>query len=562
MSNKSEKNEMNENEKLNLMNKIDNSRKNRLIILASLGILGLTIRLYFFPYDVPLFGDAQGYFWYANDMSILNQFPVGHSLTNNGWPVFLSGIFQVMDTNSFLDYHNIQRFVGVIFSVITIIPIYYLCSKFFKKSYSILAASAFIFEPRLIQNSFSGTPESLYIFLMAMILVLFMTNNFKKIYFSFALIALLSLVRYEGFLLIIPISIVFFLRFRKQKRNLIKFGICILIFSLFLVPMSYLKNETMGQDGVISHISAGPKYYQDSINTETSSMIDFLYTGISNLIKFAGWIQIPYFIMFVPLGLVLIFRKLDNEKILIISIIITMLIPAFYGYSRGFAETKYLFIIIPSLCFVSCFAFQFILDKIPKKEFFFCIILGGIILSSFIFVELKSIDNLHYQEAFKILNEIGQKEMKINKDFGTHGGEFMMFNWIELDNSEKFPILRNELPPSKISYTFQIGHYHEKLEESNSIDLDKAVRESSELYGEINNLEKYFEVLEKQKITHLILDKYNNVRTTNDELRIQLRDIFLNENEYPFLIKEYDSKESGYNYHIKLFKINYKDIDE
>ena len=36
-----------------------------------------------------------------------------------------------------------------------------------------------------------------------------------------------------------------------------------------------------------------------------------------------------------------------------------------------------------------------------------------------------------------------------------------------------------------------------------------------------------------------------------------LQEIFQNEEEYSFLDKIYDSSESGYNTHIKIFEINY-----
>ena len=142
--------------KLNIVNTFENSTKKPIVFLALIGLAGLLLRLQYFPYDVPLFGDSQGYFWYAIDMSILNQLPSGHSVINNGWPSFLSLIFHLMDSNNFLDYHNMQRFVGVVFSVATIFPVYFLCSMYFKKSYSLLGATLFIFEPRLIQNSFIG----------------------------------------------------------------------------------------------------------------------------------------------------------------------------------------------------------------------------------------------------------------------------------------------------------------------------------------------------------------------------------------------------------------------
>ena len=161
--------------KLNIVDTFENSTKKPIVFLVLIGLAGLLLRLQYFPYDIPLFGDSQGYFWYAIDMSILNQLPYGHSVVNNGWPSFLSIIFHLMDSNNFLDYHNMQRFVGVVFSVATIFPVYLLCSRYFKKSYSLLGATLFIFEPRLIQNSFLGTPESMYVFLMA--LLLFLLNH-------------------------------------------------------------------------------------------------------------------------------------------------------------------------------------------------------------------------------------------------------------------------------------------------------------------------------------------------------------------------------------------------
>ena len=315
--------------KLNIIDTLENSTKKPIVFLMLIGLGGLFLRLVYFPYDIPLLNDAQRYFWYAIDMSILNQFPPGYSIINNGWSSLLSVIFQLIDSDSFLDYHNAQRFIGVIFSVATIFPVYILCSRYFKKSYSLLGASLFIFEPRLIQNSFLGTQESLYVFLIATLLCLFLTNNFKKIYLAFGIVALLALVRYEGFLMIIPISLVFFIRFRKQKKDLIKYVVCISIFVLILIPVAYLKNETMGQDGVISHISAGPKYYQSTIQENSSELSNYLYLGTSNLIKYVGWAQIPSFIIFVPLGMIWVFRSIDHKKITIILTILIMLIPAF-----------------------------------------------------------------------------------------------------------------------------------------------------------------------------------------------------------------------------------------
>lgn len=40
-------------------------------------------------------------------------------------------------------------------------------------------------------------------------------------------------------------------------------------------------------------------------------------------------------------------------------------------------------------------------------------------------------------------------------------------------------------------------------------------------------------------------------------LRFLIGDVFKNEQEYPYLIKEYDSIEDNFTYHLKIFKIDY-----
>ena len=537
--------------KLSIIDTFENSTKKPIVFLMLIGLAGLILRLVYFPYDVPLFNDSQGYFWYAIDMSILNQLPPGNSIVNNGWPSFLSIIFQLMDSINFLDYHNMQRFVGVVFSVATIFPVYLLCSRYFKKSYSLLGATLFIFEPKLIQNSFLGTPESMYIFLMALLLFLFLSNNFKKIYLAFGIVVLLATVRFEGLLMIIPISIVFFIRFRKQKKDLIKYIICISIFILILIPVSFLRIETMGQDGLISHVSAGPMYYQSSIQENSSTLVDFLYLGSINLIKYLGWALIPSFLIFIPLGIILIFKSIDYKKITIILSILIMLIPAFYGYSRELQEMKYLYVLYPIFCVLACFTFKLLVEKFHRKNLIFCMIIGGIILSSVIFVEWKSIDNEHFRETYQILIDVGQKEMKINKEFGKYGQEILFFQWAKVQDDEKFPILKKELPSSKITYI--------PLSDWCSLP-DKTKIRCAFIAHFSDNLRDYLQISEEKEITHLVLDEYNNAPgkyRIKHELGLALLDIFNHENNYAFLTKEYDSKENGFNYHIKIFKIDY-----
>ena len=545
--------------KFDIITKLDNSKKARILFLITLGISGLGVRLYFFPYDVPLFNDSQGYFWYAIDMSLHHQLPVGHSLVNNGWSSFLSFIFHLMDSNNFLDYHNMQRFVGVVFSVATIFPVYLLCSRYFKKSYSLLGATLFIFEPRLIQNSFLGTPESMYVFLMALLLFLFLSTNFKKIYLAFAIVALLALVRYEGFLMIIPLSVVFFIRFRKQKKDLIKYTICMSIFILILVPMAYLKNETAGQDGFVSHIAAAPMHYQAAIQENISTLADFLYLGSINLIKYLGWAQIPSFIIFVPLGIILIFKDIDYKKIIIILSILIMLIPAFYGYSREVQEIKYIFVLYPIFCVLACFTFKTFFERFNRKKLLFCTIIVGIIFSSVSFIEWKSVDYEHEREAFEIMMDVSNFDMKVNVDMGMYGKEFGYIHWAKIYDNNEFPNLKKSFKFSKDIMIFNEPIHMDEAK----INLPTAKNAENTKVNDkmIKSIIQYFSIGKENQLTHLLIDNHNNADGIPiTKIKNELKYIFSNEEEFPFLKKIYDSKEEGYNYHVKLFKINYEEF--
>ena len=96
-----------------------------LVIIVGISLL---IRLYYFSQYQPGFSDdAMVYFWYANDIKILGQLP-NHVLTHGGWPMLLSVFFKIFYFNNFWDYIALQKFVSVIISTITIIPIYFLCN--------------------------------------------------------------------------------------------------------------------------------------------------------------------------------------------------------------------------------------------------------------------------------------------------------------------------------------------------------------------------------------------------------------------------------------------------
>ena len=72
-------------------------------------------------------------------------------------------------------------------------------------------------------------------------------------------------------------------------------------------------------------------------------------------------------------------------------------------------------------------------------------------------------------------------------------------------------------------------------------------------YDKINSLQEMLEEGRKMGMTHLVIDE-------KESRAVYLKEIFNNEEKYPYLIKEFDSKSSGYTYHLKVFKIDYEKI--
>ena len=145
-----------------------NNTKIDWVTAVFLGIIimsGLIIRLIFFPFEIPLILDNLAYFWYGLDMSITGSFPTNYDLANNTWPSLLSVFFSLFPSENFLDYMNLQRMISSIISVLTVIPMYFLCRHFFSKNVAIIGTAIFVFEPRIINNSILGITEPLFLIL-------------------------------------------------------------------------------------------------------------------------------------------------------------------------------------------------------------------------------------------------------------------------------------------------------------------------------------------------------------------------------------------------------------
>ena len=537
-----EKNNNEKHSKLVIEKKIDFFLNNQYLMLLIIGISALIIRLYYFEPDIPLALDSLGYFSYSFDISVQGNLPSNYSPPNNGWPALVGIFFSIFHFDEPIHYMQLQKIISIIFSTVTIIPIYILGRHFFGRNLSLIGASFFAFEPRIIQNSLAGITEPLYIFLISMVLIMFLSQNKKMVYASFGIIALSSMVRGEGIILFFVMSIMFFVRYRKSWTVIPKYIPAVLIFILILLPMSMYKEEIHGDDRILGRVIEvinihvlTPEENSDEWNQLSEPIqsrikegkytgIGFISIGLENFSKFFIWNMIPIFILFVPVGTILIFRKIDFNKLTIITCVIGLSIPAFYAYAVSSLDTRFLYALYPMLCVVSIFALEKYIKKINFKNIIIIGLVAGILIASVSFLEYKKIDGEHEKEAFQIAQYVAKHTTGVN--YYSPESQYIkvaeiFVNW-----------------PSVPLHTSD-GHFEVSTTRISANEYD--------------NLSEFIFNSQSDGLSHLVID-------TDSNLPHFLRDVFENEKKFSYLIKEYDSKEEGMKYHVKIFRIDYDEF--
>lgn len=498
--------------------------KKELFLLIGVITTGLLIRFYYFPFEIPLTLDAFSYFLYAMDTMVSGQLPTKYTMPNNGWPLFLSLFFSIFRFDNFMDYVTLQRTLTIIFSVLTAIPTYLLCRKFFNHYLAFVGSVLVVFTPRIIQNSLGGTTDPLYMFLTITAVFFFLSKNKMRVYISFFILALSSLVRYEGLLLFIPFSILFVIRFKKESRIVLRYLLVFGIFIATLSPLAYLRIEATGQDGLLSHVFAGAKVtITDGSFLKESNTKFVLEEAIFGLIRYVGITLFPVFFIFIPYGLYVFFKRRGCEVNSLVFIAIFMLLPGFYAYGRGIQEPRYVLTLLPIASIVSLYTIEKLISKTNLTKPVLIMILVFIVSSSFAYLEFKKIDYAHESEAVQLSLIIQKLKGGINEFYPES-----TYVHTAILHGTKMPLLTSAIvfEPKIIAFEGQT------VEE-----------------GITNG--------RKEGLTYLIVDNLN----TKQNRKMFLNDVFYHEEKYPYLVKIFDSKEHGYNYQVKIFKINYNKFD-
>jgi len=539
-----------------------NSKKNIILYLGLILTLGLILRFYYLPYDVPIVTDGFYSFVYAAKTVFEGNLPIGYGTTNTGWANFLALFFSLSDTSDPFYLMQIQRSLSVILSSLTIIPAFFIFRKFVNIRWALFGCLLLTIEPKLLMQSLEGINYTLFFFLFVSAIALFLTKTKLSLFLSFGCIACITLVRYEGLLLLIPLSIMYFLKF-KDKKSIVKFLGMIFIIIIILAPISVLRIQATesfcydtdwygmrcGDDGFTHSILAGPRFLSHTLNaasgqevTETAIYLldennekndsyailfmNKIILSFSALLKFTGLALIPYFVFFVSYNIILRIKnkklgKLDWDKKIIIFTVSIMFLPALYAYMMGIQEIRYVLVIIPLLCILSISWTSSISEKISKNRSVIIILIVLVLTSSIIFIEFEKRDSIHDKESFLVSQKIVKLTNMINS---FHQDGYIKTSVLISD----WPILPEANQKGKLVHVFQ------KIPTNDYHDLAEFVIDSK-----------------KSDLRYLVIDKDNKLF---DDLR-------KNPAGYPYLNKIFDSNDFDFENHFMIYEIDYKLFD-
>ena len=544
------------------------TKKNIILFLIIIGTISLGLKLYTVDFTVLPNEDAFEYVLIA--FAHNNGDFTEHPRKTFGWTIFVSPFFQLIDSNNFLDYVNITRGLGLAISIVTIIPMYILSRKFFDDKYSLCATGLFAFEPHLNYLAWQGLTEQLYILAIILSMYFILNRNSNYSYLSFLTIGLLWWVKWQGAIMLLVASIIFFKIFKKTPKLFVKYSICLSITLIIVSPMLLDRYEQFGDPFYFSqseHLFLGDyasilAYNMKDVEYSAFDYIDdngfgkfignFVLVGIYNLLLTLFKMSLPYLIVFLPFGIIFSLRAFDQEKKYIQSnwiVILGTLIP-FIVYFAILPEKRLIYHVYPFLIILAIIPLQrfveyglstFSYNERQKKIVLVSIMAVVLILSSFYTLRYDLPDPELNDEKILFAETIDSKfEGRILDTGDTLQG----LNYVHATNP--LGVFKNYKIHNNISMDF--------MEEFNSENRNL---KPIQLYAK--SLEDFIEVSYEYELNYISINK-NGV---SDVFYPYLDEIYESEAEFSYLTKVFDTEREGFEkLKVKVFEINYEIFHE
>ena len=541
--------------------KLQLSRSNVALYLILIVIISLGLKLYLVDFSLPVNSDNLAYV--LNGIAHSNG-DFDHSPARSiGWSLFLSPFFSLMNSNDFLDYSNVAKIISIGVSTATIFLIYKVGRKFFDERYSLVVACLFAYLPYLNYNSVMALSEPLFIFSILMSFYFLLNDKSKFIILALAFAGFSYWIRLNGIIFLLVISLTYILTFKKSRIFLKNYGIGLVVFLIIISPMLLQKYEQFGDpfysayqgtmfsknyEELVSNISLNTEATASSY-IENNGILDFIYTffiiGFFNSMIALSKLSFPYIVILIPFGILFSFRAFDQKSqytranwIFILSSIFLMsfilsVVP----------EKRFLLFLMPFLVLFSVIPIQrvteyglstFSLSRKQKNVFLVIVIIIVIILSGLFTLRYEKLDPVLENEKMDFAKyALENFHGNTLRDFG--GGTDYIGSVILLDHNN--------------FQDFKISPWTDGTERSKI-----AYQEIGVLAGNIEDL-----ILKGKPLNLNYL-----ISNQHDTFYYPFVDqVYHNEEQYPYLIKIFDSDEYGYEkLKIKVFEVDYEKFNK
>ena len=544
------------------------SKKNIIFFLIIIAVISLGLKLYTVDFTVLPNEDTFEYVLIA--FAHNNGDFTEHPRKTLGWTIFVSPFFHLIDSNNFLDYVNITRVLGLAISIITIIPMYLLSRKFFDDKYSLCATALFAFEPHLNQLSWQGMTEPLYILVIILSMYFILNRNSNYSYLSFLAIGLLWWVRWQGVIMLLIVSIIFFKNFKKTPKLFVKYSVCLSISLIVVSPMLLDRYEQFGDPLYFSqteHLFLGDyasilAYNMQGVEYSAFDYIDdngfgkfiekFVLMGIANLIFTIVKMSFPYLIVLLPFGILFSLRAFDQEKKFIQSnwILILITLVPFVIYFAIIDEKRLIYYIFPFLILFAVIPLQRLVEyglstfsyNERQKKIVLVGIMGAVLVSScFYTLRYELPDPVLNDEKILFADILSKKfEGKILDGGNTLQG----LTYVNITN-----------PPGIFK---QYKHIQDMESQNPYMGYTGFNKKNINLIPVIlyaKSLEDFIDVSYEYGLKYISINKDG----VEDVFYPYLDEIYENEEKFPYLRKVFDTEKEGFEkFKTKVFEIDYE----
>ena len=546
--------------------KLQLSKSNVILYLILIMVISLGLKLYMVDFSLPINSDNMHYALLA--MPYLDgDFSQGStSHRGMGWSLFVSPFFSLIDSNNFMDYSNTMRILSLAVSTCCIPIMYIVCRKFFEQKYSLIGASLLAFEPHLNYNAGFGLTEPLFIIAILASFYFILNKNTQYIIPSLILAGTVWWIRPTGFVMLLIISIIYFIIFKGQKHYFRNYALALILFLIILSPMLLQKYDEFGDpfyNPYSKQIFAGSyeKLLGENTRDLNPTMMDYIknngvasllenyvLNGFFNTLVLLSKISFPYLFILIPFGIIFSFRAFDqntkyvkaNWIFILLSIVSVVIIIAVAP------ERRYLFFLLPFLIIFSIIPIQRVVEyglstfsftKKQKNIFLISVIFLVVITSGCFTVfgfgkpdlilenEKKDfakfvVDNLHD----KTLREFGATDYVYLQIITDQPGQFKQYK-----------------------ATLDWKEYQELNENENGYKV---------MFIYAKSIDELIQNAEQFEIKYIIAKEEGNFYPF-------INDLYSNEQNYLYLTKVFDSDEFDFKkLKLKVFEINYEKFHE